>query len=106
MAINIDDTGEFPLFPSAIDTLLLYAKAPRPTVELAGVTHAGLVRKRNEDTYMLLEGNRGLRVVGTNLPESAMPPYFGEASFGMLVADGMGGVAGGDAASRIAVQTL
>jgi protein phosphatase len=103
---DIDDTGEFPLLPSAIETLLLHARTPRPQVELAGMSHAGLVRKRNEDTYLLLEGSRGLRVLGTNLPESAMPPHYGEACYGMLVADGMGGVAGGDAASRLAAQTL
>jgi protein phosphatase len=106
MAIDFSDTGEFDLPPPAIETLLRLARAAHPRVDLAGLTHPGLVRERNEDVYLLVQADRSLRVRGTNLPEADMPLHFEETGYGMLVADGMGGMAGGDVASRMATQTL
>ncbi|AUX26794.1 protein phosphatase [Sorangium cellulosum] len=52
-------------------------------VEAAGITHPGMVRDTNEDSYAILE-SRGL----------------------FLVADGMGGRAAGEVASRMAIETV
>ena len=75
-------------------------------VDLAGLSHQGLVRSRNEDCFLIVRADRTLRTIATNLVDAAVPATFNELGFGMLVADGMGGMAGGDVASRMAVQTL
>ncbi|HLW67211.1 MAG TPA: protein phosphatase 2C domain-containing protein [Gemmataceae bacterium] len=98
--------NDFTLPPSAIEILRRHAGASSVNVDLSARSHQGLIRDRNEDSYLVLRGFRGLEVLGSSMAESAMPPRFEFSSFGMLVADGMGGMPGGDVASRVAVQTL
>ena len=42
----------------------------------------------------------------TNLPEGTVPARHADSAYGMLVADGMGGAAAGEVASRTAIRTL
>jgi protein phosphatase len=49
---------------------------------------------------------RSLETLMTNLPEGVLPRSFDETAYGMLVADGMGGMAAGEVASRTALLTL
>jgi protein phosphatase len=100
------DPDEFKLPPSAIEILQRHSGASSVEVDISAMSHPGNVRERNEDTFLVLRGFRGLEVLGSSLGDAAMPPRFDISSFGMLVADGMGGQPGGDVASRTAVQTL
>jgi protein phosphatase len=100
------DTDEFVLPPCAIDTLRRHHALVQVQVDLAAVSHPGLVRERNEDCYMVVRGQRALDVLATSLADADMPRRFNETGFGMLVADGMGGMSAGDVASRLATQTL
>jgi protein phosphatase len=49
---------------------------------------------------------RALETVLTSLPPGVVPERFHAVAHGMLVADGMGGMAAGEVASRMAVTTL
>jgi protein phosphatase len=73
---------------------------------LAALSHQGKIRKNNEDHYLVMRFERILEAMMTNLPEGLIPSRFGEAGYGMLVADGMGGQAAGEIASRLAIKTL
>jgi len=47
-----------------------------------------------------------MQLLLTNLPEGHIPPRQAEMAYGMLVADGMGGHAAGEVASRAAICFL
>ncbi len=93
------ETGEYPMVSEA--------PPPAPVrVDLGACTHRGLVRANNEDCYLVVRLNRALETLLTNLPEGSVPARFDEVGYGMLVADGMGGMAAGEVASRLALSTL
>jgi protein phosphatase len=101
-------TDEFPSLPPAGPPQV---GPPDPLttqvqVDLAGATHAGLVRPHNEDCYLVARVERALQVVATNLPPEYGSPRSEEVAYGMLVADGLGGSRAGDVASRLAVITF
>jgi protein phosphatase len=75
-------------------------------VEFGAATHPGKVRPNNEDCYLAGRIDRALHVFATNLPPDDVPAEFGEAAYGMLVADGLGGRAAGEVASRTAISTM
>jgi protein phosphatase len=75
-------------------------------VELGAVSHQGRVRSNNEDHYLIARLSRSFESLLTNVPDSDVPKRVQESGYGMLVADGMGGMAAGEVASRLAIQTL
>jgi PPM family protein phosphatase len=75
-------------------------------VDLAAQSHEGLVRENNEDHYLVVRITRSLETVLTNLSEGVLPKRFGETAAGMMVADGMGGMAAGEVASSAALLKL
>jgi PPM family protein phosphatase len=75
-------------------------------VELAGATHPGHVRDNNEDHYLALRFQRSLETLCTNLQESTLDRSFDEVGYGLLVADGIGGMAAGEVASQMALRKL
>lgn len=77
------------------------------TVEYAGLTDIGRVRKNNEDHFLIADLVKQLRVTQT----SVLPPHDGGWKAGVtgqlfVVADGMGGMSGGEVASGLAVETI
>ncbi len=76
-------------------------------LDFFGLSHQGLVRKKNEDHFLFSTLHKTMRVGGTNLPNPELLelPSQRLASFAM-VADGVGGRAGGEIASRAAVETI
>jgi protein phosphatase len=75
---------------------------PRLTAQAAGRTDRGLVREANEDHYIVAElapVSPGATRAPYNRARSAQSRLF-------LVADGMGGYAGGSVASRITAHTV
>jgi serine/threonine protein phosphatase PrpC len=75
-------------------------------VEMAALSHPGHARPNNEDVYIVLQADRALRKLESNLPKDALPEVNAEICYGLLVADGVGGMAAGEVASRMAVTTL
>jgi len=76
------------------------------SVDLAAVSHPGKVRPANEDHYLLVRFGRYLEPVATSLPAGSLPEDLKEDAIGLLVADGMGGRQGGEAASRQAIVSF
>jgi protein phosphatase len=75
-------------------------------VDIAALSHPGKVRPNNEDNYLVIKFGRFLETLLTSLPEGAVPREFGDTGYGMVVADGMGGMAAGEVASRLAITLL
>lgn len=84
---------------------------PRPFSSLVGidfgaVTHAGKVRPNNEDAYIIYRSGRYWEKVRTSLEAGDLPDRLDEMGYGMAVADGLGGAAGGEVASSMAIRVL
>jgi PPM family protein phosphatase len=75
-------------------------------VDLAGQSHRGKRRPTNEDHFLIARIDRTWRKVASNLPFDAIPESVTETAYGLLVADGMGGHAAGEVASRTAITTF
>jgi serine/threonine protein phosphatase PrpC len=76
-------------------------------LDFFGLTHTGLVRKDNQDQFLFCTVHRAMRLGGTSLPNPELLETRSQrlASIGM-VADGVGGRAGGEVASRAAVEAI
>jgi serine/threonine protein phosphatase PrpC len=101
---SVVDTQELPVLPSqnsGPDTISSLVE-----VDLGGLSHPGKVRLNNEDQFFVARFDRTMRALLTNLPEGEYPASSAETAYGMLVADGMGGHAAGEIASRTAVSVL
>jgi PPM family protein phosphatase len=84
--------------------------SPKPRdeqLDFFGLTHPGLVRRDNQDHYLVSTLHKTARVRSTSLPNPELfeLPSQRLASFGM-VADGVGGNHGGETASRAAVESI
>jgi protein phosphatase len=75
-------------------------------VELAGRSDPGKVRANNEDHFLIARFERTMKTISSNLPEGEVESRYAESAYGLLVADGVGGAAGGEFASRTAIRTL
>jgi serine/threonine protein phosphatase PrpC len=89
-----DDTDQWPA-----TTQIILSKAARSSprlilVDVAGQSHQGLVRPKNEDHFLVVRFGRFMDRIDTNLPEGEVPARFEEVVYGMGVADGIGGSAG------------
>ena len=75
-------------------------------IDVSGLSHPGKVRPRNEDHFHVMRIGRYLETVVTSLPPEEMKARTDEVGHVMIVADGMGGHAGGEQASRMAITGL
>jgi PPM family protein phosphatase len=75
-------------------------------VDAAGLTHRGLVRPSNEDHFLISRLGRYFETVSTSLPPDDLPPRADDATYSLIVADGMGGHAAGEVASRLAIREM
>jgi PPM family protein phosphatase len=75
-------------------------------VELGSGTHQGHVRENNEDSYLVMRFGRSLERLSTSLHENLLEQNYSLNGYGMLVADGMGGMAAGEVASSMALSKL
>ena len=74
--------------------------------DLGAATHQGHLRTNNEDSYLLMRFGRSLERLSTNLDQNLIEPNYNLTGYGLLVADGMGGMSAGEVASRLALAKL
>jgi protein phosphatase len=103
MAEDLDDTDELPVARELREPAGASAWVQ---VDVAGLTDPGKARRNNEDHFLVARFDRSMRTVDTNLPDGDIPRNYAETAYGMLVADGVGGAAGGEVASRTAIHAL
>jgi serine/threonine protein phosphatase PrpC len=72
----------------------------------AARTHPGLVRERNEDQYIVAMLEHGLEVRDTSLREASLGCLKATPGVVMAVADGVGGLPGGELASAMAIDAM
>ena len=80
--------------------------AQRVVVDAAGLTHTGLVRRSNEDHFLISRLGRYFETVSTSLPPHDLPARAEDSSYSLIVADGMGAHAAGEIASRLAIREI
>ena len=97
LSASDDPTADFPTIPQRL---------VRMHVITAGGTHPGWVRERNEDQFLIAKLAKSMRICASSLPESETTRFSDEEGYLMIVADGMGGSAGGVEASSMAVRTV
>src|SRR5262245_17867510 len=97
-----DDTAEFPRPRRQAEQ----TNSSLVQVDLGGLSDAGKVRPNNQDTVFVGRFDRRMTPLLTNLPEEESPAACAETVYGMLVADGMGGRAGGEVTSRTAARVF
>jgi protein phosphatase len=102
----LTDTAEYPPSPPQAERDAPSPATTRIQVDLAALSHQGRVRPNNEDNFLVVRFGRFLQTVLTSLPDGQGPGNFGDTGYGMVVADGMGGMAAGEVASRLAITRL
>jgi serine/threonine protein phosphatase PrpC len=75
-------------------------------VDAAGLTHTGLVRTSNEDHFLISRLGRYFETISTSLPPDDLPRRADDATYSLIVADGMGGHSAGEVASRLAIREI
>ena len=105
MATNSGPDFTEELCPSGLDEF------PQPLfplvkVDVYALSDQGHVRTNNEDHYIVVRCGRVLETVFSNLTENQPGDLFEETGYGMVVADGLGGEAAGEIASREAIYNL
>jgi protein phosphatase len=98
-----DDTVEMVM--SEDPRMRFFGPTPPPVrVDIAGLTDRGLKRENNEDHFAIVRRRRTRQVLFTNLPAEIMGDVH-EDAYSLVIADGMGGAAFGELASRLVIQT-
>jgi serine/threonine protein phosphatase PrpC len=76
-------------------------------IDVHGLTHAGRVRKENQDHFLLATVHKRVNVIATNLETQAhLPAREQRVAFLAMVADGVGGAQGGAEASATALESV
>jgi len=96
---------------ASTQTPLVEGRLPRPFssrvhVDVSALTHTGHRRPNNEDQFFVAKATRALVTLMTSLPPGDVPDRTDELNYVMVVADGMGGHAAGEVASRLTIRAL
>ena len=75
-------------------------------IDVSALSHPGRVRPNNEDQFFVTRLTRSLETMLTSLPAGDVPERADEVNYVMVVADGMGGHAAGEVASRMVISAL
>jgi PPM family protein phosphatase len=100
------DTGEYVALPSQAEAPPRHSVSASVWVDFGAQSHQGHVRANNEDHFLVARFERILETLLSNLSPGDVPNYSPEIGYAMLVADGLGGHAAGEVASRSAIALL
>ena len=76
-------------------------------IDVWGLTHAGNVRKTNEDHFLIGALRHQMAIHSTSIPDADLTALRGErVAFLAMIADGVGGRSGGEEASRLALEEI
>ncbi len=75
-------------------------------IDVSACSHPGHVRTNNEDQFVVTRLTRSLETMLSSLQSGDIPERAEEINYIMVVADGMGGHAAGEVASRLAIGAL
>jgi protein phosphatase len=101
-----DDAEDWQVAPVLPETSWHETGSSRVLVDLAAVSEPGLVRENNQDYFLVVRFRRSMERLLTNLLANKVLARAEEVGYGFAVADGMGGHAGGEVASQMAITTL
>jgi PPM family protein phosphatase len=96
---------EFVISPSALDSGRHRPASSSVRIDFGAVSDTGKVRPKNEDHFLVSQMNRKQEILLTNVSGDHLPALPGEEGYTMIVADGMGGMAAGEVASRMVITT-
>jgi protein phosphatase len=104
MSVHDSETVENVKPALAAAKYFVHSLAPDLAFEFGAASHVGLRRSENQDHYVVLRRVRTQQLLYTNVPtdELVLPT---DETYGIAVADGMGGQGSGELASRIAIRT-
>ncbi|HUD70392.1 MAG TPA: protein phosphatase 2C domain-containing protein [Dongiaceae bacterium] len=103
-----DDTNPLPI-AGAIPARPRPEPAPPTTavrIEVAGLSDKGKIREENQDHFLVVRAGRYAETIATSLPPGEISERSEDRGLLMMVADGMGGHAAGEVASRTVLVTL
>jgi protein phosphatase len=83
------------------------ARKPRDDeIDVYGLTHPGKVRTENQDHFLICTLRKQMVVMQSSLPASSLAADGERLALLMMVADGVGGGAKGEEASRLALEAV
>jgi len=91
--------------PRALDAANMPNEATPLSVRSFGLTDRGKVRTTNQDQFLIAVLRKAFQITLTSLP-SRKVQYSGDQCHLFVVADGMGGHAGGEQASALAIDSV
>ena len=90
-----------------METETLTPPARLARIDAFGLSHAGKVRPANEDHFAIMTLQKSVQLRGTNLQDTSILDRLRRPEVHLLiVADGVGGAAGGKIASGVAVRAV